>query len=267
MGSLGISQLGLLETCLHAFELLGRLSRTGLPFLFKGGTSLLLHTETLRRISTDIDIVTPVRGDELEEVLRELAAGEPFVSFDEHERGLRGLPNRRHFRYYYRPVSDPSRPIPVLLDVVEDDFDSFEIEGRVIALPWFKPTQEAEVLRDTFQACLAITMVNFGKRIHADSATIWRGISNLANHVAGGTLGHQQVFEMAGKVAYLTAVLGSLSPAGQTKPVPPANLTSLRGLKIEGELRFLNPIGGASPLGLFYWSEAAKLAPQAWLKT
>jgi hypothetical protein len=221
LSSLKISQLQLLETCLHAFELLGRLSGSGIPFLFKGGTSLLLHTGELRRISTDIDIVTPVNGVDLLSTLSDLAAGDPFLSFDEHGRGLRGLPNRRHFRYYYRPVSDPSVTIPVLLDVVEDDFSS---------------------------------------------QTIWRGIAGLVNHVAGGSLGYPQVFEMAGKVAYLAAALGSVSPEAHSKPVPPDRLADLKGLKIEGSLRFLNPIGGASPLGLFYWSEAAKLAPEPWIK-
>lgn len=90
LSSLKIRQLQLLETCLHAFELLGRLSGSGIPFLFKGGTSLLLHTGQLRRISTDIDIVTSVNGEDLLRSLNDLAAGDPFISFDEHDRGLRG---------------------------------------------------------------------------------------------------------------------------------------------------------------------------------
>ena len=34
----------LLERSLHAFALLGHLADSGLEFVFKGGTSLLLHT-------------------------------------------------------------------------------------------------------------------------------------------------------------------------------------------------------------------------------
>lgn len=347
LSSLQISQLQLLETCLHAFELLGRLSGSGIPFLFKGGTSLLLHTGELRRISTDIDIVTTVNGADLLNSLSDLAKGDPFISFDEHDRGLHGMPNRRHFRYYYRPVADSTLTIPVLLDVVEDDFSNLEIEERVIAQPWFTHTREEkvniqtancllgdklaafaprttgvpylkpngdtgdflqiakqfydtailfdlverpsachaawtehvqrecsyrkqefreeEVLRDTFQACLAITMVNFGRRAHKDSKMIWKGLNGLVNHVAGGSLGHSQVFEMAGKVAYLATSLGSRSPESHSKSVPPELLSELKGLKIKGDLEFLNPIGGASPRGLFYWHEAAKLAPKSWI--
>ncbi len=46
-----------LEKCLYAFELLGRLTEARLNFVFKGGTSLILRLQNLRRISIDIDIV------------------------------------------------------------------------------------------------------------------------------------------------------------------------------------------------------------------
>ncbi len=348
--SLSFRQPSLFETCLHAFELLGRLSASGLPFLFKGGTSMFLHSASPRRISTDIDIMTPVSGEGLIAVLRSVAEGDPFLSFDEHDRGYRGLPNRRHFRYNYQPATGGTQPIPLLLDVVEDDFSTFETEDKPVAQSWFTPNRETtvkvqtldyllgdklaafaprttgvpylrkngtegdlmqiakqffdvatlfdlnddpaaclpawhehvkkeadyrelkdlnpdDVLKDTFQACLAATMVNFPKaKKHRDSEALWKGINSLANHVVDGVLSHRGMFEMAGKVAYLTATLGNQSLKPIAKPLPPENSGDLKGLKIEGPLRFLNPIGGSSPNGLFYWNEAAKLAPAAWIK-
>lgn len=47
----------LLERALHAFALLGHLAESGLEFVFKGGTSLLLHAPVIRRLSIDIDII------------------------------------------------------------------------------------------------------------------------------------------------------------------------------------------------------------------
>jgi stage V sporulation protein SpoVS len=35
---------GILERVIHAFALLGHLKECGLDFVFKGGTSILLHT-------------------------------------------------------------------------------------------------------------------------------------------------------------------------------------------------------------------------------
>lgn len=54
---LGNCDPGILEKCIHALTLLGYLVQSGLPFIFKGGTSLLLHMPQVRRLSRDIDIV------------------------------------------------------------------------------------------------------------------------------------------------------------------------------------------------------------------
>lgn len=51
----------LLERTIYAFGLLEALARVGMPFIFKGGTSLMLLLNKPRRLSTDIDII--VEGD------------------------------------------------------------------------------------------------------------------------------------------------------------------------------------------------------------
>jgi len=72
---------------------------------------------------------------------------------------------------------------------------------------------------------------------------------------------------MAGKVAHLTTLLHTPSETLAEKPQPPGDVQELRNLSITGDLRFLNPIKGASPHGLFYWSKAAERAPAAWIKS
>jgi predicted nucleotidyltransferase component of viral defense system len=49
----------LIEKVCRAFALLEGLSGSGLEFIFKGGTSLMLLTGSNRRLSIDIDIITP----------------------------------------------------------------------------------------------------------------------------------------------------------------------------------------------------------------
>ena len=46
----------LLERVLFAFGLLEAITRVGMPFIFKGGTSLMLILDHPLRLSTDIDI-------------------------------------------------------------------------------------------------------------------------------------------------------------------------------------------------------------------
>ena len=48
----------MLEKAIVALQLLGHLAETGLPIQFKGGTSLLLRLNPIRRLSIDVDIVT-----------------------------------------------------------------------------------------------------------------------------------------------------------------------------------------------------------------
>ncbi|MCC8152517.1 MAG: nucleotidyl transferase AbiEii/AbiGii toxin family protein [Lachnospiraceae bacterium] len=47
----------LLERSVYAFGLLEAITRVGMPFVFKGGSCLLLLLDHPMRLSTDIDIV------------------------------------------------------------------------------------------------------------------------------------------------------------------------------------------------------------------
>lgn len=59
----------LLERAVYAFGLLEALARVGTPFIFKGGTCLMLLMEQPRRLSTDIDIMVEPRTN-IEEYLK-----------------------------------------------------------------------------------------------------------------------------------------------------------------------------------------------------
>lgn len=48
----------LLEKSIHALALLCGLGGSSIPFVFKGGTSMILLLKEFRRLSIDIDIVT-----------------------------------------------------------------------------------------------------------------------------------------------------------------------------------------------------------------
>lgn len=46
-----------MERAVYAFGLLEALAKVSMPFIFKGGTCLMLLMKHLRRLSTDIDII------------------------------------------------------------------------------------------------------------------------------------------------------------------------------------------------------------------
>lgn len=115
------SQADLLERMVHALKLVEELSRTGLEFTFKGGTSLALHFDDLQRLSIDVDIEvrSELGYESVEEALGQIVAVHPvFVGWEEELRPG-STEHSRHFRVRYSPIRKGSGAIShVLLDVI-----------------------------------------------------------------------------------------------------------------------------------------------------
>lgn len=72
----------LLERAVYAFGLLEALAKVGMPFIFKGGTSLMLLMQHPRRLSTDIDIIVEP-GTDLDKYLEQASEIFPFRAVEE----------------------------------------------------------------------------------------------------------------------------------------------------------------------------------------
>jgi hypothetical protein len=106
------------EKSIHAFALLGHLADSGLPFVFKGGTSAMLLLDPIRRLSIDIDIQCGESRATVDAVLSTIATKPPFVGLAPDERGDRGLPRRRHFLFYFRSIETRQENQYIQLDIV-----------------------------------------------------------------------------------------------------------------------------------------------------
>jgi hypothetical protein len=152
----------LIEKTIHAFALLDQLAQTGLPFVFKGGTSLLLRLERLRRLSIDIDIMCPVPNTELDAVLRRVSQQVPFLRHEEDVRGMDRLPQRRHFRFHYRSALDPGqRAAHVLLDVVQEEAPHPGIERLSMRTSLIELEQDTHVRIPTAASLLGDKLTAF----------------------------------------------------------------------------------------------------------
>lgn len=113
------SDPSILERTVFAFGLLEALSRVGMPFIFKGGTSLLLLLNRPRRLSTDIDIIVS-KGADVDSYIEKAGCIFPFIGVEENVRKGANRIEKRHFRFHFKsPRSD--RDLTVLLDVVFSD--------------------------------------------------------------------------------------------------------------------------------------------------
>jgi hypothetical protein len=154
----------LLERALHAFALLGHLAESDLKFVFKGGTSLLLHVPVIRRLSIDIDILCSTPVAELNRVLEEVAKVPPFIRYEEDERGSRGLPERRHFKFFYNPIV-AGNPAPyVFLDVVEEPHIPHDVVVKPITPNILEIRREIPVTVPTVESLLADKLTAFAPR-------------------------------------------------------------------------------------------------------
>ena len=63
----------LIEKVIRALLLLEGLVKYKVSFIFKGGTALMLHLNSTKRLSIDIDIILSEEYDELKELLDKIA--------------------------------------------------------------------------------------------------------------------------------------------------------------------------------------------------
>ena len=135
-----IKDAALLEKAIRAFSLLESLKLSGCPFIFKGGTALMLHLGSSRRLSIDVDIVCPP-GLDIREFLGKNAKEYGFTGAKELERKSRtGVP-KSHAEYRYEvsyPSGYPSGTI--LLDVLYENV----AYNNVVNLPIVGPLLKTE---------------------------------------------------------------------------------------------------------------------------
>ncbi len=110
----------LIERTLFAFGLLEALVKVGLPFTFKGGTSLMLLLPHPLRLSTDIDIVVEP-GTDIDEYIEKAKDIFPFIDCVEQKRKKNGSMEKRHFKFVYDSRINEQETLFILLDVLYEE--------------------------------------------------------------------------------------------------------------------------------------------------
>ncbi len=160
--ALGGCHQDILERSLYALTLLGHLAESGLPFIFKGGTSLLLHLPQVRRLSIDIDIVCGEKPEVVDKIIAQIGKLPPFIRAKEHVREhVVKLPRRRHFKFIYRSAIGSQPEVPILLDVVEESRIHHQIVERLIQTSFLKPEREIKVKLPSVESLLGDKLTAF----------------------------------------------------------------------------------------------------------
>lgn len=126
----------LMEKTIRAFSLLEALARSGCPFLFKGGSALMLQLGCTQRLSVDIDIVCPP-GTDVIAYLEPYAEEYGFGEIVPTERLSRTNVPKTHAKCFYQVsyVTNKAQE-KVLLDVLFEDVWYTRVEQLPIVSPF-----------------------------------------------------------------------------------------------------------------------------------
>ena len=132
----GLLQWPLLEKVYRALLLLERLSMSGLDFVFKGGTAVMLLLDRPQRFSIDIDIVKEgsIEFETLDNVSRE--AG--FLGVEQQQRQSASGIAKTHYKFFYTPMMPTGiGKETILLDVLQTDPPYPQLQDTPVALSLF----------------------------------------------------------------------------------------------------------------------------------
>lgn len=108
----------LVEKVVRALLLLEGLSASGINFVFKGGTALMLMQGSTKRLSIDIDIIIPTK-QELDKPFEKITKEKGFTKFELQERKVSSDIEKAHYKFYYSPAYKTAQAEEyVLLDIL-----------------------------------------------------------------------------------------------------------------------------------------------------
>ncbi len=119
----------LVEKSIRALSLLEGLSESSLPFVFKGGTALMLIFKEPHRLSIDIDIILPSDSLDLNTTLQQIATSKGFSRIEEQHR-ISGIVPKAHYKFFYTSAVERKESY-ILLDILFEQIPY----NQIIELP------------------------------------------------------------------------------------------------------------------------------------
>ncbi|HEY8657484.1 MAG TPA: nucleotidyl transferase AbiEii/AbiGii toxin family protein [Hanamia sp.] len=94
----------LIEKVIRALLLLEGLSKSGIPFIFKGGTALMLLMNSAKRLSIDIDIIISENRTDLDGIFNSFARQQGFTRVELQHRAQASSIDKAHYKFFYQPI-------------------------------------------------------------------------------------------------------------------------------------------------------------------
>lgn len=183
-------EIQLIEKTIRAFSLLEALVRSGCPFVFKGGTSLMLHLNSSKRLSIDIDIICPP-GTDIELYLDKYADLYGFGNIQLVERISRTDVPKKHAKFFYQvSFFAGHNEEKILLDVLFEDIHYNKIVTLPIVSPFLKTDGEPVMVNiPSYQDLLGDKLTAFAP--HTTGIPFFKGEKNCSMEI------NKQLYDIA----------------------------------------------------------------------
>jgi len=155
----------IIEKVVRALVLLEELQKSGLNFIFKGGTSLMLMIQEPRRFSIDIDIIIEDKEQDIESVLNVIIENTDFLKWEEHKRKHNSKIEKAHYKLHYEPQTTMKGEINnILLDIVFENNPYTETQETDVShfLVMEDDSQPIKVTTPTLPAILGDKLTAYG---------------------------------------------------------------------------------------------------------
>lgn len=150
------ADIQLLEKTIGALYLVENLVRNGLNFIFKGGTSLVLLLNKLKRFSVDVDIITEESRERVQQCIQELIENQDlFTRFEENirENSASQRMDLQHYKFFFKSAADGSEKY-ILLDVAYESNKYPEIITKNIKSNKLKVSSNLKVKLPSIESIL-----------------------------------------------------------------------------------------------------------------
>lgn len=183
-------EVQLIEKTIRAFSLLEALVRSGCPFVFKGGTSLMLHLNSSKRLSIDIDIICPP-GTDIEKYLGKYAEEYGFGNIQLVERVSRTDVSKKHAKFFYQVSFFAGRTEEkILLDVLFEEIHYNKVVTLPIESPLLKTDGEPVMVNlPSYQDLLGDKLTAFAP--HTTGIPFFKGEKNCSMEI------NKQLYDIA----------------------------------------------------------------------
>jgi hypothetical protein len=155
----------LVEKIIFSFSLLEQLKLSGIDFIFKGGTSLFLMSETPSRFSIDVDIIVGDSPASIPAYLDKVIQSGLFLNWeDDNDRKSSETAPVGHYKFFYESrISQHFGDEPILLDILFTAKPGYpNIKNIPIKHKWLLTNDPFEIIKvPSFESLLGDKLTAF----------------------------------------------------------------------------------------------------------